>query len=372
MRRANWFIVCSYVLGILVGERFQGLSTGFLWFSITVSCTAVALVFLNSFCRWTLSDRSFNFLFSLCTFLCFLSLGGERSLYYNELKTSEIEVRIAEESDKIKERFSAFVEKNIPDEKSAAIAKALLVGEKGALPRSVKQEFREAGVAHTLALSGLHVGIVWSFLSLLFFFLNTSLRGRKIRVFVISALIFAYAFATGLSNSVVRAAIMLSLWQFNHFFGRKNSGLNSIIAAAFLILLINPASLSSISFQLSFAAVLGIAIMYPVINEGIIFLSDTLPSRFPKKMIVYPLQMMGVSIACQLFTLPIVMYYFGAASQYFLLSNLVVIPSVTLTVYSSSLTLIATLFSDIAGSYGSIITSYAVEWLLQLVQFLAA
>lgn len=433
MRRANWLIVCSYVIGIAAGERLLGLSSSFLVFSAAACCTAVALVLLHSYGRSALSGRAFNLLFSLCTFLCFLSLGGERALCCNELKTSAIEERIAEETDRVRERFGAFVDKVFASKEpegaiapatTASIAKALLVGEKSTLSRGVKQEFRDAGVAHTLALSGLHVGIVWSFLSLLLFFLNRSLKGRRIRVFIISALIFVYAFATGLSNSVVRAAIMLSLWQFNHIYGRKNSGVNSILTAGFLILLINPSSISSISFQLSFAAVLGIAIMYPVINESILFLSDALPvfSRKVsvgevlnrktclnivksliinylikplglgcKKVVIYSLRMMGISIACQIFTLPIILYYFGTTSQYFLLSNLAVIPGVTLTVYSSSLTLIATFLSDLAGNFGSgfgfgslsalfehiaamltSITSHVVDWLLQLVQFLAA
>lgn len=376
MKSLNICIVVCYSFGLAIGYVFNAHSL-LLWSFVLSTLSAIALVLLNSYLRNRLSTVLFNLLFCSSLIIGFSAFGVQRNILHNQLKTSALEERMFEISEGAKERFAEFAESPGENLATVSITKVLLVGDKSSLDRAVKQNFREAGVAHTLALSGLHVGIVWSFFTLLLFFLGCSLKMRKVRLFIIMPLIFGYAFITGLSNSVVRAAIMLSLWQINHLYGRKNSGSNSILATAFIILLINPASLRSISFQLSFAAVLGIAIMYPVMNESILWLGDKIKVRIVKKAVVYSLQMMGISIACQIFTLPVVLYYFGTTPQHFLISNLAVIPSVTLTIYSSSLTLMggvaSTLFSSltpIATLFASV-TERVVTVLLSLAHFLA-
>ncbi len=417
MRYLNLFIVCSYIFGLSVGEFISDSSAGLLWSFCCTTTSSVVLLIHSFLFRDKLTPRLFNTLFLSLVFISFASFGLQRAKLLNNQPQGKIELFILDASERAKERFGSIVQEvfapsGVTANEKYLIVKALLVGDKRELSKEVKQNFRIAGVSHTLALSGLHVGIVWSFFSLILFFLGFSIEARKIRIYLIMLLIFSYAFITGLSNSVVRAAIMLSIWQLNRVCGRRNSGVNSIVAAAFIILLINPSSLHSVSFQLSFAAVFGISILYSTINESIIWLSDSLsnytstkissfanPYMFIrkylvnplggicKKAIIYLLQLMGISIACQIFTMPVILYYFGGTSQHFLISNLAVIPSVTLAVYSSALTLIVALcgsFSDtLCGSFCggeffapivqalAALTTHIVDWLLSVVQFLS-
>ena len=206
---------------------------------------------------------------------------------------------------------------------------ALTLGYREELDPGVRQSFQRAGAAHVLAVSGLHTGIIYGVLWMLLtgFGLWKPLYEQKWRRRVLSIVIivaiWCYALLTGLTPSVVRSVIMVTILQAAYMCYRNPLSLNSVAAAAFLILMVRPTDLYSVSFQLSFAAVTAILIICPKAIHIPIY------NRWVSKTVNWAVNLMMVSIAAQLGTMPFTLYYFRQCSNYFLLTNMVVIPLAT-------------------------------------------
>lgn len=209
------------------------------------------------------------------------------------------------------------------DGKELGIMSALTLGYREELDRDVQQSFSASGAMHVLAVSGLHTGIVWGILMWVLTLggwckpMYEEKGKRWLLGVVILVLLWIYAFVTGLSPSVMRSALMLSFWELTYLMQRHTSRWNPILAAAVIILLINPLALWSVSFQLSFAAVMGIMLIASWLQQHI-----RLRSSWSK----YFGGLLIVSIGAQLATMPLTLYYFGQTSNYFALTNLIVIP----------------------------------------------
>lgn len=206
---------------------------------------------------------------------------------------------------------------------------ALTLGYKEHLNRDLTRHFRASGAAHVLAVSGLHTGIIYALIVGLLTLggrykpMHENKAGRRTISLIVIAVMWAYAWLTGMTPSVVRAVIMVTLVEIGRMAYRRTFSINTIAAAAVLILMVRPADLYSVSFQLSFAATTAIVLgvkLYPR------------PLRYLSGMIV-------VSIAAQLGTLPITMFYFHQVSCYFLLANLLVLPLATALVPCGLLTI---------------------------------
>jgi competence protein ComEC len=202
-----------------------------------------------------------------------------------------------------------------------AIISALVAGDRTLIDEELNSDYAIAGAMHILAVSGLHVGILYLFLQL-FLFRNNNLPVFRIsRMLIVICTLWVYAFITGLSPSVMRASLMFSLFQLGKGFDRPVSGLNMLAASAFVILVINPLDLFQPGFQFSYLAVLGILVFQPVVGNLMVF-RYALPDRI--------WQITALSLSVQVTTLPLVLYYFNQFPTYFLLSNIVVIPLVWL------------------------------------------
>ena len=207
--------------------------------------------------------------------------------------------------------------------KELGILSALTLGYREELDKRVQQSFSASGAMHVLAVSGLHTGIVWGVLMWILTLggwrkpMYEEKEKRWVLGGILLLLLWIYAFVTGLSPSVMRSALMLSFWELTYLMGRHTSRWNPILAAAVIILLINPLALWSVSFQLSFSAVIGIMIIASWIQQH-----TRLRSGWSK----YIGGLLIVSIGAQLATMPLTLYYFGQTSNYFALTNLIVIP----------------------------------------------
>ncbi len=196
------------------------------------------------------------------------------------------------------------------------IAKALLLGQKEALDKSLLKSFSSAGAMHVLAVSGLHVGIIMFILQFLFRPFKHLKKGRFYAGLVISGIWF-YALLTGFSPSVVRASIMFSFIIIGSHIERDTSTFQSVFVAGFVILLIDPLNLFKVGFQLSFLAVIGIITLQPKLYKLLFF---------KWKINDYLWKITTVSIAAQLATFPLGLYYFHQFPNLFFISNLLVIP----------------------------------------------
>ena len=201
-----------------------------------------------------------------------------------------------------------------------AVISALLLGYKDLLDRETIMTYSSSGAMHVLAVSGLHVGIIYLLLNSLFFFFGNIKYGNYIKAILLILSLWAYALLTGLSPSVLRAATMFSFIIIGSALKRQTNIYNTLAASAFVLLLYNPYILLQVGFQLSYAAVLGIVYLQPklyMLVDAKYWLLDKIWA------------ITTVSVAAQLATFPLGMYYFHQFPNYFLLSNLFVIPLAT-------------------------------------------
>ena len=222
---------------------------------------------------------------------------------------------------------------------------ALTLGYKDDIDPEVRRHFQASGAAHVLAVSGLHTGILYG---LVLWFLTLGGRfkplyenraGRWAISGVVIAVMWGYAWLTGMTPSVVRAVTMVTIFEVGRMAYRQAFSLNTIAAAAILILAFRPTDLWSVSFQLSFAATAAIVIMAKECEKYIH--SRTFDHTWYGRILSWITGTVIISIAAQVGTLPLTMYYFGQISCYFLLTNLIVLPLATVLVPSGLVTMVA-------------------------------
>jgi competence protein ComEC len=211
-----------------------------------------------------------------------------------------------------------------------AVVAAMVLGDKSALTGELKSVYAETGVSHILALSGLHLGIVYMLLSLFF-------AGRRhLFTQVLTVLgIWAFVLLVGLPVSVTRSAVMLTVYALFSLGHRSRMSVNVLAFAAIVLLLVNPLSLYDVGFQLSFLSVLAIVLFMPLVRP-LLFRLPTFHSLLSSSLIsllssVLPL--LAVSCAAQLGVAPLTAYYFGCFPTYFPLANLVAVPAATLVLW---------------------------------------
>ena len=207
------------------------------------------------------------------------------------------------------------------------VLSALTLGHKGSLEKETREAYSVAGISHVLALSGMHVGIIWLLLDVLLRPL-ARMRLRWLKGMFMIAALWAFAFVVGLEASVVRAVWMCMLMEMGRWSGFKPLSLNTLAIAAFFMLLYRPFYLFDVGFQLSFVAVLSILIVYPLFNHGF---------QIKNKVGQWTWGMLCISMAAQLGTAPLVMYYFSSFSVYFLLTNIVAALLVPFIIYGAVL-----------------------------------
>lgn len=220
---------------------------------------------------------------------------------------------------------------------SAPLVNALVLGDRSGLSRETKAVFRKSGASHLLALSGLHLGILYALLR----FLTRGLGGghpvgRRLRFVLMTALTGAYVLITGASPSLVRAFLFIFLAEAARLNpSRRTSLLRSLFGALTLQLAFHPTVITSMGFQLSYLAMAGIAILYPPLRR-------IYPEGTRWSPLRYIWNAAALSISCQATTAPLVWWRFHSFPRYFLLTNLLALPLTPLVMVSSAMTLALT------------------------------
>lgn len=214
---------------------------------------------------------------------------------------------------KIRNRARFFFKKNLPPEEANFITSSLFG--RIEIDSSLYGFFQKAGVAHLLAISGLHVGFLFLFL---FYFL--SFLPRSLRYCFGFSFLFFYAFLAGLTPSVLRASLMLLISFITLEIGRTQQIINNLSLACFIMLFFNPFLLYSLSFQLSALAVAGIGFFKPLLDQFVSIYPEGLKS------------LINITLSAQLGTLPLVLYFFGNFPLISILSNLLIIPLFSLVI----------------------------------------
>ncbi len=210
----------------------------------------------------------------------------------------------------------------IPDANMAGLAKAMLLGDRTDLDSDLRADFSSAGLSHVLAISGMHLGILYVALQALLSFMLYLPLGRQIRAVILILTLAGFAVFTGGNPAICRAAIMLGLLELGQSFWQKNYSLNALAISALAFLCFDPQALFFPGFQLSYAAVLGILLFQQP-------LAKYLSSRV-KKMPRQLTNALAVTLTAQAATAPLVAIHFHSFPTYFLFANLLLLPFVVL------------------------------------------
>ena len=220
-----------------------------------------------------------------------------------------------------------------PSAGTAPLLKALLTGDRSGLSQDTVRVFRESGGAHLLALSGLHIGILYLLLTRLLWPLGNSPRARRLRYALIVLAAGLFTLMTGASPSIVRAFLFIFLNETARIACRPRDPLRILSTALLIQLVLTPSAISSTGFQLSYLAMAGIFLLFPIL-EG----------WYPKGSRYDPVRKVweaaALSISCQVFTGPLAWFRFHTFPTYFLLTNLFALPLTTLLMGSAVTTLV--------------------------------
>jgi competence protein ComEC len=253
----------------------------------------------------------------------------------------------------LRETLQERIDRALPSPESSVLA-AMLLGNKAGLPEEFKEDLNNTGTRHITAISGMHVAILSGML--LAFLLNVGVPKKKSSLIVLLFLVFFVLF-TGMQTSALRAGIMGSSFLIAGLFGRMNISLRTLLFAATGLLLFNPLLLAhDIGFQLSFLAVFGILLFLPLLQ----YFFRTVPNPFGVRDIFF------MSIAAQVFTLPLVLYHFGTLSFVSLVTNLLIVPILSLVLLLGTLFLFLSLFFP----FVSALLALPVGLLLSYVSFI--
>ena len=239
----------------------------------------------------------------------------------------------------LREHLLQRIRMNVDDDEAQALIAAMVLGDKSSLTKQEYDRFATTGVSHVLALSGLHLSIIYLLLTRL-----TLGRRRSwlIQILVLTA-VWTYALLTGLPTSLVRAATMITVYGLFSLGGRRRASLNVLCFTAIIMLLFDRSALFDVGFQLSFMAMLGILLFVPLMESW-------LSARWmmEHRILSWVLSLLMVSVAAQMGTAPLVAYYFGRFSTWFLVTNIIVIPLTTILLYASLASFILPVIGGVA------------------------
>ena len=267
---------------------------------------------------------------------------------------------LAEESLIVRDRLIKIIEECGLKGEILHLVSSVSLGAREELEPEITQSFSKTGVTHVLAVSGMNVAIIFVVLDFFLRFLNRKKWGVIIQVVLILAGVWGYAFVTGLSASVLRAAAMFTFILIGKSLSRNANIYNSLAASAFVLLCFNPSLVYDVGFQLSYAAVFSIVYFHPFLY-GLRYFKYWVPDQI--------WIMITVSLAAQIGTIPFLLHYFHQFPTWFLLANLMVIPLVTVILYLSCIVFVVAPIVPFLGILMTKILEWAGQGMLFSVRF---
>lgn len=246
-------------------------------------------------------------------------------------------------------------------EKEGGILAAIAIGDRSSVDRSLRNDFRKSGAMHLVAISGLHVGVLYFFLNASLLFLGRRRWGAIIRKLLVLMLLWAYAIISGLSSSILRAVIMISVYETGELCGSRRNLLRALAVSALITSLFNPEAPFQIGFQLSYGAMASIHFIFPHLNGLLECRSSILQKIWDT---------VSLSISCQLFTSPLVWFYFGTFPKFFMITNLLAIPLTSFCIYLAPIALI-TRNLPVVGDFSVWLLSRALRLMCSILHIIA-
>jgi competence protein ComEC len=258
--------------------------------------------------------------------------------------------------------FSKVIDEYV-DSSASGLIKAISIGLKTDLETDTKTSFSKAGIMHILAVSGMHVGIVWSLLALILNPLRKAKPSLKIATILFEIVcIWMFAFITGFEPSVQRAAFMFTLMAISKINQYEKDSVNLVLASAVMLLIFNTNLLFSVGFQLSYCAVLGIILLYPKIYPMLYFKNKWLDMMW---------QIQVMSLVAVIGTAPLSIYYFYQFSTVFPITNLIAVPASYILVGLSVALFMCSSFAWLANLIGIALT-FCTDILNDIIGYISA
>lgn len=257
-----------------------------------------------------------------------------------------------------REKIVALLKKYIPGTKEAGLAEAMLIGYKEDLDKKLVQSYSDTGVVHIIAISGLHLGLIYWLLMGLCKPLSKYKTGRIVQPILIIAGLWLFSGIAGASPSVLRSAVMFTCIVIGAYINRKTSIFNSLAASAFLLLCFNPIWLWDAGFQLSYAAVLSLAVFYKSIYN-LLFI--------PNKLLDFIWKSICVTLAAQILTVPVSVYHFHQFPNLFLIANLLAVPLSGIIIIGEIILCLASILPIVATTVGYLL-HYTIYWLNTFIE----
>lgn len=252
-----------------------------------------------------------------------------------------------------REKILSILRKNIHGDKELGLSEALLIGYKDDLEQSLVQSYTNTGVVHIIAISGLHLGLIYWLLALLLKPLQKRKKLRWLRPVLIITVLWLFSLLAGAQPSILRSALMFTCIVLGESLSRRTSIYNTMALSAFILLCINPFWLWDVGFQLSYAAVLSIIIfMRPVYN--LFYIKNKILDAIWK--------LNAVTIAAQILTVPLSIYHFHQFPNLFLLTNFLAVPLSSAILLGEILLCVVSFIPAVAAVVGKLLT-----WLIWLM-----
>lgn len=258
----------------------------------------------------------------------------------------------------VRQRQVATYRKLIKNDEAFAVASTLVLGYRSDLSKETLNAYSKTGTIHALSVSGMHVGIIYIFLNWALFFLDKKLLGRILKLVLISSLIWYYSLLTGFSPSVLRSAVMLSVFIIAKSFNRNSNSYNILAFTAICLLIYNPFLVWDVGFQLSFLAVFGLIYLQPKIYSWMYVKNKWLEKLWAT---------VAMSLAAQLATYPLSIYYFHQFPVYFIVANLFILIPLTLMMYLGiAILMLRVYFLAPAFEWIITFTNNGLKWIAEL------
>jgi competence protein ComEC len=240
---------------------------------------------------------------------------------------------------------------SIPSAEANAFAKSLLLGVKSNANKELLNAYKQLGIIHIVAISGMHLEIIFKNILRLTSWLPRKKILRVLELFIVLGCVWTYTFMAFASPSILRAALFFSIYYIGKFIEASSFTLNVIAGGILILLLFDTKNLENMGLQLSYAAVIGIHLFYPLLNK-------MMPMDNP--ILIFLWSNLCVSIAAQLTTLPILLYYFHQLASLVLISNFIMVPLSTLLLYALALLVITPNSMGLPKLMGQIIEKYII------------
>ncbi len=259
---------------------------------------------------------------------------------------------------KTRDSILGILRTHIRDPAAAGLAEALLIGYRNDLDADISDAYANTGVIHVIAISGLHIGMLYAIFMWLTRPLNRSGRTAWLQLLIVLPLIWFFSLMTGAGASVMRSTCMFTLLGVGKLLmGRSGHPLNTLSATAFLLLSYQPYWIADIGFQLSFSAVASIMIFYEPVKNVLIFYNPVAEKLW---------EMVAITLAAQILTTPVILLYFGQFPLFFLLTNLVAIPLSSL-ILLGEIILCAFSFSTVTATNIGEALEHGIHWMNRYV-----